>query len=166
MTRALLLLVFACSGCSAGSAPRHVSQDDGVSFARQDGWSVGRERATLVLTRPGGSATIAIRTATRENGSQPRSERNVVPAVSKVLAALPGARVAGPRALDSASYPGVGFDVEFAPAGKKGARYQRRYAVLVGPSRIIHVFITARAGQFGEGERAFASIVETIEEEG
>ena len=167
MTRVLLLFFAVTSSCGNGDVgPRHVSSDDGVSFAELDGWSIGRERATLVLTRPRSSAVIAVRTVPRDSWSEPRDEENVVPAVAKVLAALPGARVSGPKELDGAGYPGVTFDVEFTPPGGGGTRYQRRHAVLFGSRRILHVFLTAPAGQIAQGKGAFDTIVETIEEEG
>src|SRR6185503_17999950 len=110
MTRQLLVgilvLLSACAD-SGYSGPRHTSAEDGISFARLSGWQVSRERATLLLRRPGRAATIAIRTPPRQGWSEPRDAGNVFPAVATALRALPRAHVTGPTDVDSAEYPAV-----------------------------------------------------------
>ena len=165
MNRSLLLLLVFAAACSGGSSgPRYQSKEDGVSFARLDGWEIGRERATLVFRRAGLSATIAIRSTPRDGWSEPRDAVNVFSAVETVLSALPHAHVSGPFGLDDPEYPAVAFDVDYAPSGRR--HYQRRHVTLVGDSRIIHVFLVAPAGQLDSSRRDLDRLVNSIAEEG
>lgn len=166
MTRPLVFVLAVLGGCSSGgySGPRYQSANDGISFAQLDGWVVSRERATLLLRRAGRTATIAIRAVPRDGWSEPRTRENVFPAVASALRALPGAHVSGPTDLDTADYPAVAFDVEFAPPG--GRRYQRRHVSLIAEDHVIHVFLVAPAGQLGASRRAFDAIVASVREEG
>jgi len=166
MTRllvALLLLAGACSE-SGYSGPRYTSSEDGISFARLSGWQITRERATVLLRRPGGPATIAIRTVPRESGDSPRTRANVVPAVETTLRALPGAQVTGPTELDSSGYDAVAFDVDFAPPGR--GHYQRRHVTIVADTHVIHVFLVAPAGQLVASRRYLDIVIKSIREEG
>jgi len=168
MTRrliALLLLAVLAGACtdSSYSGPRYTSSEDGISFAQLPGWDVSRDRATLVLHRPGRAATIAIRTIPRDGWSAPRTADNVVPAVGSALRALPGAHVKGPTELTTADYPAVAFDVDFVPRGH--GRYQRRHVTLIADDHIIHIFLVAPDGQLSASRRDLETIVKSLREE-
>jgi hypothetical protein len=160
----VLLLAPACAG-DRDSDARHLSAEDGVSFARVPGWDISRERATILLKGPG-PATIAIRTIPRDGWSEPRNQTNVFPAVATSLRALPKARVSGPTHLETAAYRAVAFDVEFTPAGRTRPRYQRRHVTLLAENHVIHVFMVAPLGQLDSSRRDFDTVVTSIREEG
>ena len=165
MSRAFLPLVLLAVGCFGGSSgPRFESNEDRVSFARIDGWDIGRERATLVLHQAAGSATIAIRTIPRAGWSEPRDASNVLPAVATSLRALPTAHVTGPIELEDPEYPAVAFDVDYTTPSHR--HYQRRHVTLIGDTRIIHVFLVAPAGKLNSARRDFDQVVNSILEEG
>lgn len=167
MTRWLLPIVLLATACAGDvdSGPRHVSAEDGVSFARLSGWDLSRERATLLL-KGEGPATIAIRTIPRDGWSEPRNQSNVFPAVETSLRALRHARVIGPTNIDIAEYRAIAFDVEFTPPGRTRQRYQRRHVTLLADNRVIHVFLVAPLGQLESARRDFDTIVTSIREEG
>ena len=161
---AVLTLAVAC-GSDAGPAERYQATDDGVSFARVADWSIRRERATLLLTKSGDPATIAIRVTPRAGWSEPRDQRNVFPAVARVLEGLPAAQVSGPADVPSVDRPAAAYEVDFTPPGPKRARYHRRHVTILSDHKIIHVFVTGPAGLLVSSRDAFDTIVKTIREE-
>jgi hypothetical protein len=169
MTRLALILIAAtaCGVSSEDSGPRYESNQDGVSFAKLDGWSIGRQRDTLVLTRAGEPGTIAVRTIRRDRdgASQVRDERTIFPAVERVLRALPRARVSGPTEVDHPLYRVQQYQIEFTPPGRRHRVYQRLHASMVTDSLVIHVFLTAQSGQLDRDRRAFETVLRSIREE-
>jgi hypothetical protein len=168
-TRVVLLAAFV-AGCQSDDRRGniHVDENDHVSFAVPDGFHLTRERGTWVLVGENerAGATIAIRSVPRAGWSEDRSPDMLRPLMESALRAYPGASVRGPTALDDAPYPGFAFDITYQPRSKRGERYRRRHATLVGPNRVIHVFETWSTSQREHARKDFQRVVLSVREEG
>jgi hypothetical protein len=166
------LLVLALAGCQAGDgdAPRQQSSEDGISYATLAGWSVRRDRDTVILSgspkKEQSRCNIALRTVPITGWSEPREPDNVLPSVANVLAALPGAEVSAPTEVDHPRYRAVAFDVTFTPRSRKGEKYRRRHVVLFLDHKITHALLTAPKGQLEAALPEFEQVVRSIQEEG
>ena len=164
----LTALVTACQG-SGSDGPRTTYEDDHVSLRALPGWQARHEREVLVLVGPESAGlqdtTISIHSVPVEGDwVDPRTPETVIPATAKVLAALPQARLAPVRDAGHPRYRGQVFDVTFVPRGKQQP-YQRRHAVLVGKSRVYHIWLTAPDGRLEPTAHLFSDVVASVREE-
>jgi len=166
----LALSMAACQGGgdNSRSGKIHVADQDHVSFAELDGWSLRHDRGTWVQVGQGERelSTISIRSVDRNGWSEDRSPELVLPATETSLRALPSAQVHGPKDLDHPVYPASVFAVTFEPRSKKGKRYQRRHVVVFGDQRIFHVLLTAPDGAIENSQKPFDTVVNSVREEG
>jgi hypothetical protein len=166
----VIVLALFASACQTedDGGPRTMSAEDGISFARVDGWSARREQGTLILSSEQEGkdrVAIALRGVPKDGWSRPRTEKNVLPSVELVLRALPRARVEGPVDIDHPSYRAVEYDVRFKP-NSRSAIHERRHVVIFADSRIIHLFMTGQTGTLEKSRPDFERVLASIREEG
>ena len=143
--------------------------EDALSLVPPDGWRVKHEKDTLVFV--GGSpdeakqAVIAIRAVAVGSWNDPRTAENVAPSVKIVLEGLPGARVAGPRAVEHPAYPALAFDVTFTPRSKRGRRYARRHVIIEASGHLYHALLTAPEAQLARSLPEFERVLASLREE-
>ena len=163
-------IAFLLVGCQSDhrSGTIHVDDTDQVSFAVPEGFELQREKGTWVLVAKDARArsTISIRSVPRDGWSDDRSAEMLRPHMESALRAYPGASLRGPTELEDAPYPGFAFDITYQPPSKKGQRYRRRHATLVGPTRVIHVFETWPATEQEHARKAFVQVLGSVREEG
>lgn len=168
-TPVLLLLLAALVGCEASRQENiHVDDADHVSFSVPDGYQLTREKGTWVLVGKDkrDRATISIRAIPRDGWSDDRSPEMLRVNMESAIRAYPGASLRRPTELEDTPYPGLAFDITYQPRSKKGQRYRRRHATLVGPTRVIHVFETWPATEQEHAQRAFDHVLNSVREEG
>jgi hypothetical protein len=169
-TPVLLVLLASLFGCQSASIQENVDvgDDDHVSFSVPEGFQLTREKGTWVLVAKDkrAQATISIRAVPRDGWSDDRSPGMLQAHMESAMRAYPGSSLRGPTELDDTPYPGFAFDITYQPRSKKGQRYRRRHATLVGPTRVIHVFETWPATEQETARKAFQSVLYSVREEG
>jgi len=165
-----LLLATSLAACAASDDDRQRYVDPAKSFevVQPDAWRSTMVRGSAEFRRSDphhGRHTIIVRTAERPREiteGKPTTRDDVVEATTRVLKALPKAKLDKTQPVAGADLSATRFSLTFEPRNAKG-RYRREHAVLVGNKHVFHVIYTAPIGESID-EQAFNTMISTLTE--
>lgn len=175
MRVATLCLAIAVAGCSSsssseGASTRSYNRVQGYSVNEPTGWSRQVDSTAATIYRGTGEHakhTIVIRSTSKPSmlsDRLPATPENIEQQTKVAIMSLPGARLKGTRQIENASGPAEELAFTFRPQSGGGRSYQRRHVVIVGATKIFHVFYTAPANETVDAEQLDAVVTSLREE--
>jgi hypothetical protein len=162
----LLIFLSSCRVDANDNSATFFPQDH-ISFVAPTGWSIHRDRGTLILNESIGhnQSTISVRSVPATGWTEKRTPANVLPSVSLILSSLPNAKITGPLAIHHPIYQAIAYDVDFSHQSRQAQHYWRRHVVIFSSSRIIHALYTGPRDRSVVNSTVFDGLIESIREE-